>query len=226
MARRSTWRTGELRLLSMERQGNWFSRLAEFFGDSDDSVLPDHIIIIIIITDQDTHLEDAGEISCKTNKDSSSCQLKVACEFKRSLWTMKRKLKEKNYRCLPRCKWFCESNGAVRWRCWARAGALPSSAPQMIYFLTIYSTKMAPRCYFEQPGCLSCGGEGPRRASWLLHQRQKGKDFRQAELDDHWNWHLNFSDIISKVSKNDDRCEYVNLGEGKHQLIIHKVSLK
>ena len=26
-----------------------------------------------------------------------------------------------------------------------------------------------------------------------------------------------------KVSKNDDRCEYVNLGEGKHQLIIHKV---
>ena len=31
MARRSTWRTGALRLLSMERQGNWFSRLAEFF---------------------------------------------------------------------------------------------------------------------------------------------------------------------------------------------------
>ena len=29
-----------------------------------------------------------------------------------------------------------------------------------------------------------------------------------------------------KVSKNDNRCEYVNLGEGKHQLIIHKVSEK
>ena len=29
---------------------------------------------------QDTHLEDAGEITCKTNKDSSSCQLRVACK--------------------------------------------------------------------------------------------------------------------------------------------------
>ena len=29
---------------------------------------------------KDTHLEDAGEITCKTNRDSSSCVLKVACE--------------------------------------------------------------------------------------------------------------------------------------------------
>ena len=35
-----------------------------------------------------------------------------------------------------------------------------------------------------------------------------------------------FIHSLSKVSKNDDRCEYVNLGEGKHQLIIHKVSDK
>ena len=27
---------------------------------------------------KDTHLEDAGEITCKTNRDSSSCTLKVA----------------------------------------------------------------------------------------------------------------------------------------------------
>ena len=27
---------------------------------------------------KDTHLEDAGEITCKTNRDSSSCILKVA----------------------------------------------------------------------------------------------------------------------------------------------------
>ena len=27
---------------------------------------------------KDTHLEDAGEITCKTNRDSSSCVLKVA----------------------------------------------------------------------------------------------------------------------------------------------------
>ena len=65
-----------------------FQGWQNFFGDGDDNLFPDHIIIIIIIiititiTDQDTHLEDAGEISCKTNKDSSSCQLKVACEFK------------------------------------------------------------------------------------------------------------------------------------------------
>lgn len=30
---------------------------------------------------KDTHLEDAGEITCKTNRDSSSCVLKVACEY-------------------------------------------------------------------------------------------------------------------------------------------------
>ena len=30
---------------------------------------------------KDTHLEDAGEITCKTNRDSSSCVLKVACKF-------------------------------------------------------------------------------------------------------------------------------------------------
>ena len=28
-----------------------------------------------------------------------------------------------------------------------------------------------------------------------------------------------------KVSKSDERCEYVNLGEGKHQLIIHHVKM-
>ena len=30
---------------------------------------------------KDTHLEDAGEITCKTNKDSSSCMLRVARKF-------------------------------------------------------------------------------------------------------------------------------------------------
>ena len=37
---------------------------------------------------------------------------------------------------------------------------------------------------------------------------------------------ISFIHSLSKVSKNDNRCEYVNLGEGKHQLIIHKVSDK
>ena len=35
---------------------------------------------------KDTHLEDAGEITCKTNRDSSSCVLKVACEYKYNTW--------------------------------------------------------------------------------------------------------------------------------------------
>ena len=30
---------------------------------------------------KDTRLEDAGEITCKTNKDSSSCVLNVACKY-------------------------------------------------------------------------------------------------------------------------------------------------
>ena len=29
-----------------------------------------------------------------------------------------------------------------------------------------------------------------------------------------------------KVSKTDERCEYVNLGEGKHQLIIHHIKME
>ena len=29
---------------------------------------------------KDTRLEDAGEITCKTNKDSSSCHLTVKCK--------------------------------------------------------------------------------------------------------------------------------------------------
>ena len=29
-----------------------------------------------------------------------------------------------------------------------------------------------------------------------------------------------------KVSKNDSRCEYNNLGEGKHQLIIHSIKME
>ena len=29
-----------------------------------------------------------------------------------------------------------------------------------------------------------------------------------------------------KVSRSDERCEYVNLGEGKHQLIIHHVKME
>ena len=29
-----------------------------------------------------------------------------------------------------------------------------------------------------------------------------------------------------KVSKTDERCEYVNLGEGKHQLIIHHINME
>ena len=35
---------------------------------------------------KDTHLEDAGEITCKTNRDSSSCVLKVACEYESTVF--------------------------------------------------------------------------------------------------------------------------------------------
>ena len=38
--------------------------------------LPQHSVYLV----QDTHLEDAGEITCKTNRDSSSCLLKVSCK--------------------------------------------------------------------------------------------------------------------------------------------------
>ena len=30
----------------------------------------------------------------------------------------------------------------------------------------------------------------------------------------------------TKVSRNDTRCEYVNLGQGKHQLIIHNIKME
>ena len=30
----------------------------------------------------------------------------------------------------------------------------------------------------------------------------------------------------NKVSKSDERCEYVNMGEGKHQLIIHHIKME
>ena len=30
---------------------------------------------------KDTHLEDAGEITCRTNKDASSCKFQVKCEY-------------------------------------------------------------------------------------------------------------------------------------------------
>ena len=36
---------------------------------------------------KDAHLEDAGEITCKTNRDSSSCVLKVACEYEQCFIT-------------------------------------------------------------------------------------------------------------------------------------------
>ena len=29
----------------------------------------------------------------------------------------------------------------------------------------------------------------------------------------------------NKISKSDERCEYVNMGEGKHQLIIHHIKI-
>ena len=29
-----------------------------------------------------------------------------------------------------------------------------------------------------------------------------------------------------KIGRNDPRCEYVNLGEGKHQLIIHRIRME
>jgi hypothetical protein len=29
---------------------------------------------------KDTHLEDAGEITCKTNRDASSCKFQVKCK--------------------------------------------------------------------------------------------------------------------------------------------------
>jgi hypothetical protein len=29
---------------------------------------------------KDTHLEDAGEITCKTNRDASSCNFQVKCK--------------------------------------------------------------------------------------------------------------------------------------------------
>ena len=30
---------------------------------------------------KDAHLEDAGEISCRTNKDASSCKFNVKCTY-------------------------------------------------------------------------------------------------------------------------------------------------
>ena len=97
MARRSTWRTEELRLFPMERRGNLYSRLtrimltmvlikniriSEEYPTMTKCSIPGHPPWQCDNVFQDTHLEDAGEISVKTNKDSSSCQLKVACEFK------------------------------------------------------------------------------------------------------------------------------------------------
>jgi len=96
---------------------------------------------------KDTHLEDAGEISVKTNKDSSSCQLKVAY-----------------------------ANGFVK---------------AMEQFVDVVERE---------------------QVVFPVEVKDPG-----APVDFYING--------KKVSKNDNRCEYVNLGEGKHQLIIHKVQM-
>ena len=58
----------------------------------------------------------------------------------------------------------------------------------------------------------------------------KRQDAFHPELDTEHSWMIILNqgvwNYFFKVSKNDNRCEYVNLGEGKHQLIIHKVFIK
>lgn len=97
---------------------------------------------------KDTHLEDAGEITCKTNKDSSSCQLdvKYANEFVKGL-------------------------------------------------------------------------------DQFVDVVEREQHVFNVEVKDP-NAPVDFYMKGVKVSKNDSRCEYVNLGEGKHQLIIHRIKME
>ena len=67
---------------------------------------------------KDTHLEDAGEITCRTNQESSSCQLKVACKITN--------LSSTSHPLTPphRRERVCEGDGAVRGRGGEGAGGL------------------------------------------------------------------------------------------------------
>jgi len=97
---------------------------------------------------KDTHLEDAGEITCKTNKDSSSCMLRVA-----------------------------HANMFIK---------------GLDQFMDVVERE---QCVFN------------------VEVKDPG-----APVDFYING--------KKVSKSDSRCEYVNLGEGKHQLIMHHIKME
>ncbi|XP_023324296.1 twitchin isoform X2 [Eurytemora carolleeae] len=97
---------------------------------------------------KDAHLEDAGEITCATNRDSSSCsfQVKYANEFTKGLDQFIDVVEREEY---------------------------------------VFNVEV------KDPGA-------------PVEFYMKGE----------------------KVSRSDPRCEYVNLGEGKHQLIIHSIKME
>lgn len=97
---------------------------------------------------KDTHSEDAGEINCKTNRDSSSCILKVAY-----------------------------ANGFIK---------------GLDQFVDVVE-----------------------REQYVFN----------VEVKDH-GAPVDFFINGKKVSKSDSRCEYQNLGEGKHQLVIHNIKME
>jgi len=97
---------------------------------------------------KDTLLEDAGEITCKTNTESSSCQLKVAY-----------------------------------------ANCFIKAMKQIVN--VVEREEVTFNVEVKDPG---------------------------APVD--------FFINGKKISKNDDRCEYINVGEGKHQLVIHHIKME
>ena len=86
-----------------------------------------------------------------------------------------------------RCEWICEGNGAVCWRCRAWTGFsshLHLQHPRYSHYPHSLKSQMVNSnlalCFFFitffHLGCVSSWGEGPRRASRLLYQREKGKN--------------------------------------------------
>ena len=114
---------------------------------------------------KDTHLEDAGEITCKTNRDSSSCTLRVACKF-----------------------------------------LMLSSTPS---FIALFVD----------------ANEFIKGMDQFVDVIEREKHVFNVEVKDP-GAPVDFFINGKKVSKTDERCEYVNLGEGKHQLIMHHIKME
>ena len=114
---------------------------------------------------KDTHLEDAGEITCKTNRDSSSCTLRVACKF-----------------------------------------TMLSSIPS---FIALFVD----------------ANEFIKGMDQFVDVIEREKHVFNVEVKDP-GAPVDFFINGKKVSKTDERCEYVNLGEGKHQLIMHHIKME